>query len=54
MKSVLHVVNNVGAFFVTVIVGLVVGTALFTVDTVETFESDVKRRIERRSTPPGQ
>ena len=54
MKSVLKVVNNVGAFFVTVVVGLVVGAALLTVETVETVELDVKKRIERQRTPPGQ
>lgn len=53
LKSVLRVVKNVGAFFVTVVVGLVVGAALFTVDTVETIETDVKKRIERHRTPPG-
>ena len=53
MKSVLKVVNNVGAFFVTVVVGLVVGAALLTVETVETVEMDVMKRIERQRTPPG-
>jgi hypothetical protein len=53
LKSVLRVVKNVGAFFVTVVVGLVVGAALFTVEAVETIETDVKKRIERHRTPPG-
>ena len=53
MKNVLKVVNNVGAFFVTVIVGLVVGAALFTVEAVETIDPDTRKRIERQRTPPG-
>jgi hypothetical protein len=53
LKNVLRVVKNVGAFFVTVIVGLVVGAALFTVEAVETVETDAKKRIERHRTPPG-
>jgi hypothetical protein len=53
VRSVIGIVKNVAAFCVTVIVGLVVGTALLTVDTVETMEIDVKKRIERhRSAGP--
>jgi hypothetical protein len=54
VKNVLKVVNNVGAFFVTVVVGLVVGTALFTVEAVGTIETDFKKRIERHRTPPSR
>lgn len=50
MKSVVKVVKNVVAFFVTVVVGLVVGSALLTIETIETLETDVKRRIERHRT----
>lgn len=44
MKNVL---KNVVAFFVTVVVGLAVGSALLTIETVEGVEKDVKKRIER-------
>jgi hypothetical protein len=50
LQNVVKVVKNVAAFFVTIIVGVVVGTALFTVESVESVEIDVKKRIERHRT----
>lgn len=44
MKNAL---KNLMAFIVTVIFGIVAGTAMMTIETVETVEEDVKRRIER-------
>jgi hypothetical protein len=42
-----NVLKNVAAFFVTIVVGLAVGSALLTIETVQNFETDVKKRIER-------
>ena len=44
MKNAL---KNLLAFIVTVFFGVVAGSALMTIETVETLEADVKRRIER-------
>ena len=51
MRNVLKAAKNVAAFIVTIFVGAVIGTALFTVDTYDDLETDVKRRIERHRTP---
>lgn len=44
MKNAL---KNLMAFFVTVIFGIVAGTAMMTIESVETLEEDVKRRFEK-------
>jgi hypothetical protein len=48
--TVNNVVKNVMAFFATIIVGLAVGSALLTIETVENLELDVKKRVERHRT----
>ena len=53
MRNVLKAAKNVAAFMVTIFVGAVIGAALFTVDTYDDLETDVKRRIERHRTPGG-
>ena len=51
MKNVVRAARNVAAFVVTVVVGVIVGTALFTAESIETLETDVKQRIERLRPP---
>jgi hypothetical protein len=51
VKNVVRAARNVAAFVVTVVIGIAVGTALFTVESVETIETDVKKRIERLRHP---
>lgn len=47
MTNVVRVVKDIVAFFVTVVVGLLVGAALFMVDTAEAREVDIKQKFER-------
>lgn len=46
-SAVKNALKNLLAFIVTVFFGLIAGSALMTIETVETLEADVKRRIER-------
>jgi hypothetical protein len=45
-----NAVKNVLAFFVTIIVGVTVGTALLTIETVERLEMDARDRSARHRT----
>ena len=45
--AVKNALKNLMAFIVTVFFGLLAGSALMTIETVENLEEDVKRRIER-------
>jgi|tagenome__1003787_1003787.scaffolds.fasta_scaffold20564723_2 hypothetical protein len=51
VKNLMKAARNAAAFVVTVVVGAIIGTALFTVQTYDDLETDVKRRIERHRTP---
>jgi len=51
VKKLMKAAKSAAAFVVTIVVGAVIGTALFTVQTYDDLENDVKRRVERHRTP---
>ncbi len=47
MRNVVRVLKDVIAFLVTIVAGLVVGTALSMADATEAQEAEIKKKIER-------